>query len=133
VSRDDAAFSDNSETLYVSVGEFVVKEKMSVLHLKEQLLAKWDSLVASAAAPLPARPATLHHRRVRDGKTGQPSGPLRDDRVLGRCLLGLADDRKIVLQVFIIITTFLANCVIVCSSGVASSRNNWWRRCLHFC
>jgi hypothetical protein len=44
-------------------------------------------------------PKSAAHIRLHDGKAGKISGPLRDDRIVGRCLLGLADGRRLMAQV----------------------------------
>ena len=80
------------------LGEFIVKERGTVGYLKEQLLEKWDELVGAHKASVTA-PPTISHLRVRDGLPGSQNGPLKDNRILGRCLVGLADGRKIILQV----------------------------------
>jgi len=81
----------------IILGELAVLEKSSVLHLREVLLQNWSRLVGNKNN-IPT-PATPHHIRIRDGKPGAAAVPLRDDRILNRCLLGLADGRRIVLQV----------------------------------
>lgn len=88
---------------YVSLGELPVKEKITVLQLKEQILDNWGTLSAEAATngftTVPPKPLTANHIRLRDGKNAQASGPLRNDRILSRCLLGITDGRRIVIQI----------------------------------
>jgi hypothetical protein len=86
----------------IALGEIGVSEKSSVLQLKQQLYAQWADLAAKCAADganTVNAPKSAAHIRLRDGKAGKISGPLRDDRIVGRCLLGLADGRRLVAQV----------------------------------
>jgi hypothetical protein len=86
----------------VLLGELAVSEKATVLQLKQQLCEQWAALAARNAndgATTLRTPPTAAHIRLRDGKAGKISGPLRDDRIVGRCLLGLADGRRLVAQV----------------------------------
>jgi len=62
-----------------------------VLQLKQQL---FDHLLANDHASI----LSPQHLRVRDFKGGKLSGPLRDDRQLCKCLMGLTDGRKVVVQ-----------------------------------
>ena len=78
------------------LGEFPVKERSSVLQLKERLTESWSKMEGASDLPIPDSP---HHLRLRDGKVGAQSGPLRDERAVGKCLLGMADGRKVVIQV----------------------------------
>jgi len=96
--HDNTDWKVTPEKSSLTVGDFVVKERMTVAHLKEQLLAKWDELVGDQKSVV-GTPQSVNHIRVRDGQTGVQSGPLRDNRILGRCLVGLADGRKIIIQV----------------------------------
>jgi hypothetical protein len=87
--------------VFVALGDLAVSEKSTVLQLKQQLFAQWSDLASRSgpeAAAL-AAPQSAAHIRLRDGKSGKVSGPLRDDRIVGRCLLGLADGRRLVAQV----------------------------------
>ena len=95
---------------------------MTILQLKEQILKNWSCLVTnlekekqllvttaqdnsnSAILMLDkviknGVPPSVNHIRLRDGKNAQASGPLRNDRILSRCLLGLFDGRKIIIQI----------------------------------
>lgn len=83
----------------VLLGEVAVSEKITVLQLKQLLCAQWQDLAARGEGSDIPVPASPNHIRLRDGKSGKTSGPLRDDRIVGRCLLGLADGRRIVAQV----------------------------------
>jgi hypothetical protein len=98
LTKDSDDWRVVSEQTNIALGEFIVKERGTVAYLKEQLLEKWDSLVGEHKGVV-GTPASIGHLRVRDGLNGSWSDPLRDSRVLGRCLVGLADGRKIVLQV----------------------------------
>lgn len=79
------------------LGDFAVKERMSVLQLKEKLVSSWNE-IQGANGDLPP-PPSAHHIRLRDGKVGAQSGPLRDERAVGKCLLGMSDGRKVIIQV----------------------------------
>lgn len=106
-----------------------VSEKFTVVQLKQFIFSKWEDLVKEVpqhlltdeeenVVPI-ATPQSANHIRLRDFKNGKQSGPLRDDRslplhpppppailaltplvrIIGRCLLGLADGRKLIVQV----------------------------------
>lgn len=99
----------------VNFGELKVREKMTVAAVKELVLKQWSSLQTTPA------PATIQHIRLKDGKSKVccgivlpihflivvfyvaaktlHSGPLREERMISRCLLNLEDGRKIVMQV----------------------------------
>lgn len=79
------------------LGDFPVKERSSVLQLKERLIASWAEIQGDKDN-MPV-PPSAQHIRLRDGKVGAQSGPLRDERAVGKCLLGMADGRKVVIQV----------------------------------
>lgn len=92
---------------YLSLGDLGIQERLSVFQLKQVLTDRWNDLISSSDAnanalakgfPLPV-PKTPNHIRIRDGKTGQSATLLRDDRILVRCLLGLTDGRRILVQV----------------------------------
>jgi hypothetical protein len=88
----------SSDIPYVDLlGDFAAKERGTVLQLKERIVAAWAD-IQGANGSLPA-PPSAQHIRLRDGKVGAQSGPLRDERILGKCLLGLADGRKVIIQV----------------------------------
>jgi len=98
---------------YVALSELAVSEKMSILQVKKLLFEQWETLSAAAAAAaavdgsgsgsgnaaMITPPESVHHIRLRDGKGGKASAPLRDDRLIGRCLLGLTDGRRLLVQV----------------------------------
>jgi hypothetical protein len=73
-----------------------VSEKSSISQLKALLFDNWENLSISALSFLeengnisfPDAPVSSKHLRLRDFKGGKLSGPLRDDRLVGRCLLG---------------------------------------------
>lgn len=98
LTKDTDDWRAVSEQTNIALGEFVVKERGTVAYLKEQLLEKWESLVGEHKGVI-GTPVSIAHLRVRDGLNGSWSDPMRDNRILGRCLVGLADGRKIVLQV----------------------------------
>jgi hypothetical protein len=104
----------NMSTSYL--GELPVHEKLSIFKLKEKIVAQWK--IFSALDVAGKQPLSAHHLRLRDGKSAQLSGPLRDDRIVSRCLLGLMDGRRVVLQVLpepeIIGPDDLILCVRVC-------------------
>lgn len=84
---------------YALLGELAVSEKATVLAVRKALYEAWPAM----AAALPqgcatSTPLSPHWLRLRDLKGGKPSAPLRDDRVLSRCLLGLADGRRVLVQ-----------------------------------
>ena len=79
------------------LGDFPVKERCSVLQLKEKLVASWNEIQGDKDNM--AVPPSAQHIRLRDGKVGAQSGPLRDERAVGKCLLGMADGRKVIIQV----------------------------------
>lgn len=87
----------------IVLSELRVREKHTILQLKQQILENWDSLTAKAravaGAVVPPTPASANHFRLRDGKNVQASGPLRNDRILSRCLLQIADGRRVIVQV----------------------------------
>lgn len=108
------------------MGSLAISEKYTVVQLKHCLFEKWAELSVAVAPSLLqddeenilpiVTPQSANHIRLRDFKGGKQSGPLRDDRyklifypricckyfvlsILGRCLLGLADGRKLIVQV----------------------------------
>ena len=98
--QDSGGIAGAAFQLFVALGELPVSEKLSVLQLKQLICTQWAALAGTSgeASTLPV-PASPSHIRLRDGKAGKSSGPLRDDRIVGRCLLGLADGRRLVAQV----------------------------------
>lgn len=84
---------------YILLDDIAISEKATVLAVKKLLFEAWSTLcetVREAKANVPESP---HHIRLRDLKGGKPSGPLRDERIVGRCLLGLADGRRVLVQI----------------------------------
>jgi hypothetical protein len=83
--------------------QLIVHELITVLQLKQQLLNEWDTELSSGGSnPLPSKPKSPHHIRLRDVKVPGSSGLgtlLRNERVLARCLPGISDGRKISLMV----------------------------------
>lgn len=79
------------------LGDFSVKQGSSVLQLKERLVASWNEIQGDKDN-MPV-PPSAQHIRLKDGKVGAQSGPLRDERAVGKCLLGMADGRKVIIQV----------------------------------
>jgi hypothetical protein len=83
--------------------QLIVHELITVLQLKQQLLYEWDIKLSSGGSnPLPSKPKSPHHIRLRDVKVPGSSGLgtlLRNERVLARCLPGISDGRKISLMV----------------------------------
>ena len=81
----------------------IVHELMTVLQLKQQLLDDWDTVLSSGdKGPLPLKPMSPNHIRLRDLKIPGSSGLgtlLRNERVLARCISGISDGRKISLMV----------------------------------
>ena len=81
----------------------IVHELMTVLQLKQQLLDDWDTVLpAGDKSPLPLKPMSPNHIRLRDLKIPGSSGLgtlLRNERVLARCISGISDGRKISLMV----------------------------------
>lgn len=85
------------------VTKLIVHEALTVMQLKELLLSSWDSMLPSEEGlSLPPTPLSANHIRLRDAKVPGSSGLgtfMRSERVLYRCLLGISDGRKIVVQV----------------------------------
>lgn len=83
--------------------QLIVHELITVQQLKQQLLDEWDTELSSGGSnPLPSKPKSPHHIRLRDVKVPGSSGLgtlLRNERVLARCLPGISDGRKISLMV----------------------------------
>lgn len=98
-----SALSVKKKTRSTFLTKMIVQESLTVMQLKELLLASWDALVPSEEGlVLPPKPPSVHHIRLRDAKVPGSSGLgtfMRSERVLFRCLLGISDGRKIVVQV----------------------------------
>jgi hypothetical protein len=100
-----------NKNLSLFLGDLAISEKSTVLQLKQKLFHHWKKDFNSnielsknkfsilSSLPTSITPKTANHLRIRDFKGGKISGPLRDDRLIGRCLLGLSDGRKIIVQV----------------------------------
>jgi hypothetical protein len=100
---------------YLILDDIAINEKSTILHVKKLLFTQWNDLIAklqkklldnpqlamlAGAITIPQAPASPNHIRLRDIKnTGKISGPLRDDRMICRCLLGIQDGRRIGIQV----------------------------------
>lgn len=94
-SIEDTPMTPSKQTVDENImGELGIKEKFTVLELKEQIIANWDNFKTG----IQNIPESVHHLRLKDGKASS-SGPLRNDRILSRCLLGMADGRKVNVQV----------------------------------
>jgi hypothetical protein len=91
--------------------KMIVHEALTVMQLKELLLASWEILEPSEEGLVPPpKPQSVHHIRMRDAKVPGSSGLgtfMRSERVLYRCLLGISDGRKIVVQVRQVCTLLL--------------------------
>jgi hypothetical protein len=98
LNSDEVDWKVAPEVASLTGGELVVKEKMTVQQLKELIFSQWDVVVGAHKSAV-ASPKSPQHIRVRDGQSGGQSGPLRDARILGRSLVGLADGRKLIIQV----------------------------------
>ena len=72
VDMSVTAESDQPVGELINLGEFAIREKMTVLQLKEFLLSNWDSIAAKAktasSSSFPAAPASRDCLRLRDGK-----------------------------------------------------------------
>ena len=53
-------------TRIIPLGQMIVQEQSSIITLKERLLSSWDSF--QSENPLPIKPLSVHHIRLRDGK-----------------------------------------------------------------
>lgn len=93
LTNDDQDWKVTPEKTSIILGDLIVKEKMTVLQLKELVFSQWNKWNVNLS------PQSIHHIRIRDGQTGGQSGPLRDNRMLGRSLVGLGDGRKLIFQV----------------------------------
>lgn len=87
--------NDIANPIFTSFGDLTVSEKLSISQLKNLIFENWEDMSISALSFLeddnikfPEAPLSAKHLRLRDFKGGKTSGPLRDDRLIGRCLLG---------------------------------------------
>ena len=72
-------------TRIVPLGQMIVQEQSSVIKLKERLLSSWDSF--QSENPLPIKPLSVHHIRLRDGKVNNFVFSLRHYEFLPSILL----------------------------------------------
>lgn len=95
------------ENRYILLDEIPISEKSTIMQIKKALHGQWTQLLGKLLKRLetlkisidPPNPPSPHHIRLRDLKGGKVSGPLRDERIVNRCLLGIADGRRIAVQV----------------------------------
>jgi hypothetical protein len=68
----DQSAAQSSSIDLISLGELAVREKLSVVQLKELLLSKWSTIAAAvkkeSGIDIPTAPASADHLRLRDGK-----------------------------------------------------------------
>jgi hypothetical protein len=113
VTPPTAGIPLKKKTRSTCVAKMIVHEALTVMQLKELLLASWDTLAIEPSEEgllLPPKPQSVHHIRMRDAKVPGNSGLgtfMRSERVLYRCLLGISDGRKIIVQVSQVCTVFL--------------------------
>ena len=88
-----AAAGNTSATVPVSLGTMIIREKMKVSEVRQLVFNKLTEEFKEHA------PEAITCVRLRDGKNKVPGGPLRDERMISRCLLNMDDGRKIVVQV----------------------------------
>jgi hypothetical protein len=98
ISVDEGDWKVVPEKKSLKLNDIIVKSRMSINQLKEKIFQDW-STIASGHDGAIAAPQTVNHLRLRDGQTGVQSGPLRGERVVSKCFLGLSDGRKIIVQV----------------------------------
>jgi hypothetical protein len=100
---DVIATASSTANVPLVLGDIKIREKMTVAQVKALVLTRINELISSNAAGFSLIPpvATVNHLRLRDGKNKGSStgGPLRDERIIGRCLLNMDDGRRIVVQV----------------------------------
>jgi hypothetical protein len=93
---DDGDWKVVPEKKHLQLNDIVVKSRMSINQLKQKIFDDWTSLVNGQDV---SAPQSVNHLRLRDGQTGVQSGPLRGERIVSKCFLGLSDGRKIIAQV----------------------------------
>jgi len=81
------------------LGELTIREKMTVAQMKALVLTRLEEVLKTETVPGLTVPLSVQHIRLRDGKNKTPGGPLRDERVVSRCLLNMDDGRRVVVQV----------------------------------
>ena len=89
-------FSDshpNSSKKTINLGEHPILEKIKVVDLKKTV---FKLLSSSSIKGISNIPVTCDHIRLRDVR--KPNEFLRNDRILNRVMLGLADGRKVICE-----------------------------------
>jgi len=89
-------FSDshpNSSKKTINLGEYPILEKIKVVDLKKTV---FKLLSSSSIKGISNIPITYNHIRLRDVR--KPNEFLRNDRILNRVMLGLADGRKVICE-----------------------------------
>lgn len=107
ITSSDSDSSKKDSGKFILIDEIAISEKSSILNIKKLLHSQWAILGEKIEKRMQSMgnmtsivaPPTPHHIRLRDLKGGKLSGPLRDDRVACRCLLGMSDGRRIAVQV----------------------------------
>ena len=82
-----------SSNQVLALGNLKVKEKQTVVQIKQLVFALLQENYKELCPP------AAEYIRLRDGKNKIAGGPLRDERIISRCLLNLEDGRKLVVQV----------------------------------
>ena len=98
ITVDEGDWKVVPERKYLKLNDIVVRSRMSINQLKEKIFEEFSRLAAAHIGTI-ATPQSAHHLRIRDGQSGVQSGPLRGERLVSKCFLGLADGRKIYVQV----------------------------------
>jgi hypothetical protein len=107
IVESDGVSKKSDAGRFVLLDEIAVSEKFNILSIKKLLHGQWAELSEKLNKRLQAigntsvvpAPPTPNHIRLRDLKGGKTSGPLRDERIACRCLLGMADGRRIAVQI----------------------------------
>eukprot|EP01035_Chromulina_nebulosa_P018592 gene18592-24319_t len=87
---------NNNTREYLSLGDIAIPEKYTILQVKQHLFDHWDEIFTN---PSIIKPKSCLHISLRDNKLGSyVSTLLRNDRIVIRCLLGLVDGRKIIVE-----------------------------------
>lgn len=95
-----ATSMDNFTTnTLISLGELKIKEKMTINQVKTIVLNHMIELQKNDLNSSWCIPNSIEYIRLRDGKNKQPSGPLRDERIISRCLLNMDDGRRVIVQI----------------------------------
>ena len=98
ISVDEGDWKVVPEKKFLKLNDIIVKSRMSINQLKENIFKEWTALSGGHGDAITA-PQSVNHLRLRDGQTGVQSGPLRGERIVSKCFLGLSDGRKIIVQV----------------------------------